>query len=109
MTKTHNQKDNVQPSLHVHGFGEPRQKQQGGSVLAAGSGQIHSKGSISRALEHLWCSQDWALGDAGLKVNQRTTRAVSEAVFDATDVSGMAEEEMCPEKENSHLKMCPES
>lgn len=49
------------------------------------------------------------MGGAGLKVNQRTARAVSEAVFDAIGVSGRAEEEMCPEKENSHPKMCPES
>lgn len=44
------------------------------------------------------------LGRTGLKVNQRTPRALSEAVFYAIGVSGMTEEEMCPEKENSHLK-----
>lgn len=73
-----------------------------GSELAAGSRQIHIKGSISRPLVHLCYAQDWAFGAHW--VNQRTTRAVSEAVFYAIGVSGMTEEEMCPEKENSHLK-----
>lgn len=44
------------------------------------------------------------LEHTGLKVTQRATRAVSEAVFYAIGISGVTEEEMCPEKQNSHLK-----
>lgn len=60
------------------------------------------------ASQELWCifgmPRIGLLGHTGLKVNQRTPRALSGAVFYAIGVSGMTKEEMCPENENSHLQ-----